>query len=76
MKIFTQRTTWAAVAVASVLLTLGGCKTTVDDTTISSNVKAALAADPSISQQPIQQSVLNGVVTLTGNVTDETASSV
>jgi len=63
-------------AVALLLLSLSGCKTTVDDPTLTTNVKAALAADPSISNQPIQESVASGVVTLTGNVSDETASSV
>ncbi len=61
---------------AIILLSLSGCKTTIDDPTLTANVKAALAADPSISSQPIQESVASGVVTLTGNVSDETASSV
>ncbi len=58
------------------LFSLAGCKTTIDDPTLAANVKAALAADPSISNQPVQESVTSGVVTLTGNVSDETASSV
>jgi len=66
----------ALTAAALLLLPISGCKTTVDDPTLTANVKAALAADPSISTQPIQESVQSGVVTLTGNVSDETASSV
>jgi hypothetical protein len=57
------------------LLATSGCKTTVDDATLTTNVKAALAGDAVIAQQPVQVAVLNGVVTLTGNVSDETASS-
>jgi hypothetical protein len=57
------------------LLAIAGCKKTVDDATLTTNVKAALAADSVISQQPVQVVVQNGVVTLTGNVSDETASS-
>ncbi len=53
-----------------------GCNKTVDDATLTANVHQALAADPSISQQPVQDAVSGGVVTLTGNVSDDTASSV
>ena len=66
----------AIVATALLFLPLSGCKSTVSDATLTTNVKNVLAADPSISSQPIQDAVLNGVVTLSGNVTDETASSV
>lgn len=58
------------------LLALGGCHKTVDDATLTSNVKAALAADSAISSQPVQVAVQQGVVSLTGNVSDDTASSV
>ena len=74
---FVRRISRFALSAASlVLLPLSGCKTTVDDPTLTTNVKAALAADPSISNQPVQTSVQAGVVTLTGDVSDETASSV
>jgi hypothetical protein len=53
-----------------------GCNKTVDDATLTNNVKAALAADSVISQQPVTVAVQSGVVTLTGNLTDETARSV
>jgi hypothetical protein len=79
MKLFRlSETSRSHLAVAALLMFLpfSGCKSTVDDATLTNNVKATLAGDPSISNQPIQGSVLNGVVTLTGNVSDETASSV
>jgi hypothetical protein len=58
------------------ILTVAGCHKTVDDPTLTANVKSALAADASISQQPIQVAVQSGVATLTGNVGDDTARSV
>jgi len=64
----------AAVA-ALALLSFTGCKKTVDDATLNTNVKAALSGDAVITQQPIQVATQAGVVTLTGNVSDETASS-
>jgi hypothetical protein len=64
-----------ALAVVS-MLAVTGCKTTVDDPTLTKNVQAALAADTAISQQPVQVAVQAGIVTLTGNMTDDTASAV
>ncbi len=61
---------------AGLFLVLTGCQHSVDDTTLAGNVHSKLAGDPSISQQPVQVAVQKGVVTLTGNVTDDTASSV
>jgi hypothetical protein len=58
------------------ILTVSGCHKTVDDATLGTNIKSALAGDPSISQQPIQVAVQSGVATLTGNVSDDTARSV
>src|ERR1700744_2661100 len=66
----------AATCAALVLLTAFGCKKTVDDATLTTNVHNALAPDNPSSQHPIQDTVQAGVVTLTGNVTDDTASSV
>ncbi|MDE1154514.1 MAG: BON domain-containing protein [Acidobacteriaceae bacterium] len=63
------------VALSAVALT-AGCKKTIDDATLANNVKQALAGDPSIAQQPLQETVVNGVVTLTGTATDDTARSV
>lgn len=53
-----------------------GCNHTVSDADLNTNVKNAIANDPSIHNQPVQVAVQNGVVTLSGNVSDETASSV
>lgn len=74
MKVHTLAST--AALTAALALTLSGCKTTVDDPTLQKNVAAALAADPSISKQSITTTVVNGQVTLTGSVTDDTAVSV
>ena len=55
---------------------LCGCQHAVSDATLNSEVQGAIAGDPSIRQQPVQVAVQNGVVTLSGNVSDDTASSV
>jgi hypothetical protein len=49
---------------------------TVDDATLTGRVKTALSSDSTISQQPVQYGVKDGVVTLYGNVSDDTASAV
>ena len=68
---------YASASIATLLLFIGaGCKKTVDDATLTNNVHSALTADNAINQQPIQDTVQNGIVTLTGNVSDDTASSV
>ena len=67
----------AALTLAAVLpLGLAGCQHTVTDAELTTNVHNAISADPSIKQQPVQIAVQNGVVTLSGNVSDDTASSV
>ncbi len=71
-----QRTFLASVPVLALGLSLAGCNHAVSDSTLAANVKGALAGDPSIQKQPIQVATQNGVVTLTGNVSDDTASSV
>jgi hypothetical protein len=53
-----------------------GCNKPVTDAQLTSNVQSALSGDPSISQQPVQVAVQNGVVTISGNVSDDTARSV
>jgi hypothetical protein len=66
-----------ALAAATLTLCLfAGCNKPVDDATLTTNVQSALSKDSAISQQPIQVAVQAGVVTLTGNVSDDTASSV
>jgi len=64
------------LALAAVALLPTGCKHTVADPTLATNVQSTLAADSTIAQQPVQVSVQSGAVTLSGNVSDETASSV
>jgi hypothetical protein len=66
----------AALFCAFALLPLSGCKKPVDDATLTKNVQTALAADDAIKQQPVQVAVQSGVVTLSGNVSDDTASAV
>ncbi len=61
---------------ACAFLPAAGCNKPVDDATLTANVHAALTSDNAIGQQPIQDTVQNGVVTLSGNVSDDTASSV
>ncbi len=55
---------------------LSGCNKPITDAALTTNVQAALSADNAIKQQPIQTAVQNGIVTLSGNVSDDTASSV
>lgn len=63
---------------ATLLFSANGCKKTVDDATLNANVHNVLSNDPSITKQAgtIQSTTQAGVVTLTGNVSDDTASSV
>lgn len=55
---------------------ISGCNKTISDAQLTSDVQAALKRDAAISQQPVQVSAQNGVVTLSGNVSDDTASTV
>jgi hypothetical protein len=64
----------SGLAILSLLAT--GCNKTVDDATLTANVKTALTSDAAINQQPVQYAVQNGVVTLTGNVSNDTVSAV
>jgi hypothetical protein len=55
-------------------LLAAGCKSKpVDDATLANQVHAALAGDSTISNEPIQANVVQGVTTLTGNVSSDTA---
>lgn len=65
-----------SVAVLPLLLLAGCRKAAVSDPQLTTNVQAALSGDPAISQQPIQATVQSGVVSLAGNVSDDTARSV
>ncbi len=66
---------WTLSVAAAIALTATGCHKTVPDATLTANVNSAFAADAAVSQQPIQVATQMGVVTLTGNVSDETAST-
>jgi hypothetical protein len=56
------------------LAAISGCKKApIDDATLTTNVRTALSNDASINKEPIQPTVVNGVVTLTGNVSNDTA---
>ena len=69
--------TIARFAISGALLgVLFGCNKTIPDAQLTSDVQAAIKRDTAISQQPVQVAVQSGIVTLTGNVSDDTASSV
>ena len=78
-RLFTSRHSSALSARCSALalcFVLAGCSRPLTDAQLTANVQAALKHDTAISQQPIQAVVNQGVVTLSGNVSDDTASSV
>ncbi len=64
------------LATGALVCTLLGCTKPVTDAQLAANVQAALKADTAISQQPVRVAVQSGIVTLTGNVSDDTAGSV
>jgi outer membrane lipoprotein SlyB len=68
---FTFRTSVLAVSLA--ITATGRTQEPVDDATLANNIHAALTADAAIASQPIQLAVVNGVVTLSGTVSDGTA---
>jgi hypothetical protein len=71
------RSTCRVSAVALALsLSVAGCKKTIDDATLTTNVHTALAADTAIASEPIQPTVVAGVVTLNGNVSNDTVRAV
>jgi hypothetical protein len=66
----------AALVTATLALGISGCKSgpaTVDDATLTTNVKSALSSDAAVSAEPIQPTVAGGTVTLNGNVSNATA---
>lgn len=69
------RNAFAVLPLAAVLVT-SGCNKPIDDATLTTNVQSALASDAAIAKQPITVSVQGGVVNLSGNVSDDTASAV
>ncbi len=69
---------FVSTACSSVAFTLlvAGCSKPITDAQLTSDVQAAIRSDTAIARQPVQVAVNQGVVTLTGNVTDDTASTV
>jgi hypothetical protein len=72
--IFTPART--ALLSLSLALAFTGCKSKPDDNTLNTQVQARLFSDQNLSGQPIQTAVQNGIVTLTGNVTSDTARTI
>ncbi len=72
-----SRSACAALLTASLL---AGCSSKssapVPDAQLTAQVQSALQGDAAISRQPIQVATNGGIVTLTGNVSDDTASTV
>ncbi len=60
---------------AAFTLVLTGCNHAVSDADLTTNVHNTLASDSTIQKQPVQVAVQGGVVTLSGNVSDDTAST-
>lgn len=68
-----------AIVSLSFAMALAGCKGTApatDDASLNTQVQARLFADQNLSGQSIQASVANGVVTLNGSVTSDTARTI
>lgn len=61
---------------AALACTLAGCSKPPTDAELTGSVQNAIKQDAAINRQPIQVAVQNGVVTLSGNVSDDTASTV
>jgi len=59
-----------ALLAAVVAFTLAGCKGT-SDATLTGKIQTTLAADSAIAGQPVQVAVKDGVVTLTGSVSND-----
>jgi len=72
-----RRAIRTAVLPSALILLVTGCtKKPIDDATLTTNVQTALSSDAVIGKQPVQVAVQNGIVTLTGNVSDDTAKQV
>ncbi len=77
----TFRMVATAVLAAAFVLTTAGCAVTsgqssvgqaIDDTTITTRVKAKMAEDPTVSAMRIQVETLNGLVQLSGFAVTQT----
>jgi len=62
----------ATLSLGLLAMQLGGCNKPVDDATLNSNVQAAITGDSHTNNEPVTVTTHMGVVTLTGNVTDDT----
>jgi hyperosmotically inducible periplasmic protein len=77
----TSRLPWLVAAASLLMFLLGACSSTqtvggqVDDTLITSKVKAKLAADPEVNPFKVDVDTINGVVYLRGVVSDKAVSS-
>lgn len=66
----------AGGASLALLVSLAGCSKPITDAQLTNNVQSAIKGDAAVAQQPIQVRANQGVITLTGNVSDDTASTV
>ena len=69
----------AAMLPLTIALIMAGCKSTqpaADDSTLTTQVQAKLFTDQNLAGQAIQASVAGGVVTLSGNVTSDSARTI
>src|SRR5215471_8255973 len=70
-----------AATVLSLVLGVAGCKSStpappaIDDASLTAAVHGRLIGDAALSNERIDSSVQNGVVTLSGNVSNEAARS-
>jgi osmotically-inducible protein OsmY len=71
MMIKPSRRNIAAVLCLMMAFAMAGCRRGPDDATLAANVKAKLAADPTLSTDPIDVQAKDGAVTLTGTVKSE-----
>jgi outer membrane biosynthesis protein TonB len=72
----TQRAAWIAL---SLTITLAGCKAAApppNDASLNTAIQTRLISDPNLGGQSIQASVNQGVATLTGTVTSDTARTI
>jgi hypothetical protein len=63
----------SALALALAITATGHAQEIIDDATLANNIHAAFTADAAIASQPIQLAVVDGVVTLSGTLSDSTA---
>ena len=76
------RPLYAACCSAALVFALAGCKSTPatpatpDDATLTRNLQSQLASDASISSQPIQGNIANGIATLGGMVANDAQRSI